>query len=176
MLLISCRGYIFVGSFIKGLLFQEVFATSTLQEELENGPRNTSGVGFQLQSVSATGSVKDNLEKQTSRSTNPRKNQKLLTHCNRKSVSLALTPSMKKVDLPAPNGSTRHLRPSKKLKDGKAEESPLSVTACQVRNGIPSSMATPTRVYEGSRRLRKPVIDDQPSKTESQFEEKKIVS
>ncbi|XP_015891745.3 DUF724 domain-containing protein 2 isoform X2 [Ziziphus jujuba] len=153
---------------------KEVFATSTLQEELENGPRNTSGVGFQLQSVSATGSVKDNLEKQTSRSTNPRKNQKLLTHCNRKSVSLALTPSMKKVDLPAPNGSTRHLRPSKKLKDGKAEESPLSVTACQVRNGIPSAMATPTRVYEGSRRLRKPVIDDQPSKTESQFEEKKI--
>lgn len=148
-----------------------------MQKELENGPKNTNGpiVDFRLESGSAAGSAKDNHEKQTPFSTNSRKNWKLPSHCNRKSVSLALNPSMKKVDLPALNGNTRHLRPSKKLKDGNADESPLS-TACQMRNRIPSAMATPTRVYEGSRRLRKPVIDHQPSKTKSQFEEKKIVS
>ncbi|KAF3436567.1 hypothetical protein FNV43_RR23659 [Rhamnella rubrinervis] len=153
--------------------YKEGLITSTLQDEIENGPKNTTDpvVAFQLESLSAVSSAKDNPEKKVPLPANSRKNLELPTHCNKKSASLASIPSMRNVDLPASNGNTRHLRPSKKLIDGNSETSPLSLTAYQMRNKR-KSLSTPTREYKGIRHSRKPVIDNQLSKTESKFEEK----
>lgn len=152
-------------------MFQEGSITSNWQDKLKNGPKNTTNpvVAFQQESLSAASSVKDNPEKKVPLPTNSRKTLELPTHCNKKSTSLALTPTMKNEDLPTPNGKTRHLRPSKKLKDGNSH------TACQMRNKR-LKLATPTREYDGIRHSRKPVIDNQLSKTERKFEEKIPVS
>lgn len=149
-----------------------------MQDKLEHVPKKTNdlNMAFQLESLSAVTSMKDNPEKKITFPTNSKKNLELPTQCNKKSISLALTPSMKKVDERAPNGNTRHLRPSKKLKEGNSEESPLSLTACQMRNKGLKSQATPTGGYNGIRSSRKPVLDNQLSKTESKFEEKILVS
>lgn len=158
-------------------LVQEILIASGNQEQLGHACTSANNPELALKFVSSS-SAKDNSEDKTPNFTNIRNNQmKQSSPCHEDFTSYSF-PSKKKIKLSDSNGSIMRSRPNRMLTERNVSETSSHIKEMpNETEDKQSDFMSKKAESTGTRRLKKPVMADQPpAKIESPYLGKRIVS
>ncbi|XP_031274149.1 DUF724 domain-containing protein 10-like isoform X3 [Pistacia vera] len=155
---------------------KEILIASGNQEQVGHACTGANNAGVALK-FEGSGSAKDNSEDKTPNFTNRRNNQmEQSSSCQEDATSYSFPPSKKKLKLSNSNGTIMRSRPYKKLTERNVSETSSFIKKIpNETEDSQSDLVSEKAESTGSRRLKKPVIADQPpAKIESPYLGKRI--
>lgn len=159
------------------LLVQEILIASGNQEQVGYACTGANNREVALK-FEGSGSAKDSSEDKTPNFTNLRNNQmERSSPCHEDAASYSFPPSKKKIKLSNSNGTIMRSRPNKKLTERNVSETSSFIKKMPNETEDTQYLVSEKAESTGTRRLKKPVIADQPPvKIESPYLGKRIVS